>query len=182
MVLLGYSNVFNGAFAEQMILQKVPPSGAGSRAHRRGRPGRAARSCRPCGCSLDSRRIARSSSTAAARSGCLSSRARYLGLGPILAVDPDAARRRFAKHSEPTWSLPRPRSNVGAWWDKQGAPLGVSDAAPRVRRASRADDPLYSNASGNPGSSKASPKRRPRVLHGRCRIVHEPPTSSSRRT
>jgi len=131
MVLLGYSNVFNGAFAEQMILQESATFPVPDHV-----PTDVAALAEPLAVAVHA--VAASTpgpDCAFVVYGCgpvglfVIARLRYLGLGPILAVDPDAARRRFAEAlGADVVTAPSPE-HVGAWWDKQGAPLGVSDAA-----------------------------------------------------
>jgi len=137
--------------------------GAGSRAHDGAALAEPLASCRPCGaastpgpdCGVRRLRLRPGRAVFIAACG-ISGSADSCGRSR-------AARRRFAKALERRGHCPVPE-HVGAWWDKQGAHSGCRTPRPRVRRASRAAEPIYSNASEKPGSSKASPKRRQRVL------------------
>lgn len=65
-------------------------------------------------------------------------RLRHLGLGPILAVDPDLRRRAHAEHMGADMVIAPDDEAVKRWWRQQGAAIGMSDAAaagPSTRRA-----------------------------------------------
>ncbi|OFX00842.1 MAG: hypothetical protein A3E78_07650 [Alphaproteobacteria bacterium RIFCSPHIGHO2_12_FULL_63_12] len=129
--LLGYSNNMNGAFAEAMVLDEnaifqVPDNV----------PTDVAALSEPLSVAIHA--VAASPAgpgCAYAVHGCgpvglfVIARLRHLGLGPILAVDPDANRRRFAEQMGADHVIAPSSELTREWWEKQGAPIGMSDAS-----------------------------------------------------
>jgi threonine dehydrogenase-like Zn-dependent dehydrogenase len=163
MVLLGYSNVFNGAFAEQMILQENATFAVPDHV-----PTDVAALCEPLAVAVHA--VAASApgpDCAFVVYGCgpvglfVIARLRYLGFGPILAIDPDPARRRFAEQlGADVVTAPSPE-RVGAWWDKRGAPLGVSDAAAARAAGIAGRRPIIFECVGKPGLLKSIAEEAP---------------------
>jgi threonine dehydrogenase-like Zn-dependent dehydrogenase len=172
-VLIGYSNHFPGAFAERMILDKascvrVPdevstemaaltePLAVAVHAVNEGRPGPDAAyavvGCGPVGLFV----IAR---------------LRALGLGPIMAIEPNPARQAMAEKMGADIVM-APGESVGDWWDDNGLPLGLSDAMavdPNTRKRSRA---IIFECVGKPGMvmqvARMAPVGATIVIVGNC--------------
>ena len=157
LVLLGYSNTYNGAFAEQMVMQEdatfaVPdhvstdiaalsePLSVAVHAVAAANPGPDAAyvvyGCGPVGLSV----IAR---------------LKYLGHGPVLAIDPDPARRKFAETMGADAVMAPAADAVGRWWEGQGTPIGVSDAAAARAAGLAGRRPVIFECVGKPGILRA---------------------------
>ena len=163
MVLVGYSNRFNGGFAEEMVLQEeatfavpdhVPtdiaaltePLSVAVHAVAAANPGPDAAyvvyGCGPVGLGV----IARLS---------------FLGYGPILAIDPDPARRRFAEKMGADAAMAPAADAVGGWWNERGAPLGISDAAAVKAAGLPGRRPILFECVGKEGMLKATAEQAP---------------------
>ena len=141
-VLLGYSNNFPGAFAERMVLDaaaciRVPGDV----------PTDVAALTEPLAVAVHAVAEAQADQDCAfAVVGCgpvglfVIARLRALGLGPILAIEPNPARRAMAEQMGADRVL-APGGDGDAWWECNDLPLGISDAMaidPATRRRSRA--------------------------------------------
>lgn len=155
--LIGYSNRFNGAFAERMVVQAdlafaVPDAV----------PTDVAALAEPLSVAVHA--VAESGADADcafAVIGCgpvglfVIARLKALGLGPILAIEPNASRRDMAARMGADIVLPAGDPGIGEWWTGLGLPLGLSDAmaqAPELRRRSRA---ILFDCVGKPGMTMA---------------------------
>ena len=151
--LLGYSNPYYGAFPEQMLLQpefclQVPGHV----------PTDIAALAEPLSVAVHA--VAESGAGADAAYavvGCgpvglfVIARLRALGLGPVLAVEPNASRRRMAGQLGADLVIAPQADMAEAWWADLGLPLGLSDAMaadPASRKRSRA---ILFDCVGKPG-------------------------------
>lgn len=152
-VLLGYSNTYPGAFAERMLLHeqsciRVPDDV----------PTEMAALTEPLAVAVHAVAEAQPGPDAAyAVIGCgpvglfVIARLRALGLGPILAIEPNPARRAMAEQMGADAVIAPNASAAGEWWDDVDLPLGLSDAMAvdaATRRRSRA---IVFECVGKPG-------------------------------
>lgn len=95
-------------------------------------------------------------------------RLRHLGLGPILAIDPDANRRRCAEQLGADSVIAPDHETIARWWQQQGASLGMSDAAVTTSTIR----PVAFECVGKPGLLQAvaavSPMRTAVIVVGVC--------------
>ncbi|MFN3817699.1 zinc-binding dehydrogenase [Blastomonas sp.] len=151
--LIGYSNAYNGAFAEQMLIQadsafRVPDSVDTE----------IAALTEPLSVAVHAVAQSGADETCAfAVFGCgpvglfIIARLRALGLGPIMAVEPNAARREMAGRLGADISFAPGDEGADKWWRDLGLPLGLSDAMaqdPIQRKRSRA---VLFDCVGKPG-------------------------------
>ena len=128
--LIGYSNRFNGAFAERMLLDEAAliavPDHVDSDV---------AALTEPLAVAVHA--VAQSGGDkdcCFAVHGCgpvglfIIARLRALGLGPILAIDPVAARREMAGRMGADAAIAPNRDEQERWWRGQGLHLGLSDS------------------------------------------------------
>jgi threonine dehydrogenase-like Zn-dependent dehydrogenase len=163
LVLIGYSNVFNGAFAEEMVLQEDATFAVPDHV-----PTDVAALAEPLAVAVHAVAAAQPGPDCAfVVYGCgpvglfVIARLRHLGLGPILAVDPDPARRAFAERmGADVVTAPSP-AVAGAWWEERGAPLGVSDAAAARAAGLRGRRPVIFECVGKPGVLKSIAEEAP---------------------
>lgn len=172
--LLGYSNNMNGAFAEEMVLQEsalfsVPAHVSSD----------VAALAEPLAVAVHAVNAASPDKDCAfAVYGCgpvglfVIARLRYLGFGPILAIDPDPNRRAFAEKLGADAVIAPSAEETARWWESQGAPIGISDsnaarAAGRPRKR-----PVVFECVGKPGMIKTigedSPVKTLIVVVGVC--------------
>lgn len=128
--LIGYSNRFNGAFAEAMLLDQALSLPVPDHV-----PTEIAALAEPLSVAVHA--VAESgadASCAFAVVGCgpvglfIIARLKALGLGPVLAIEPNAARRAMAETMGADLVM-APGDEAGAqWWTGQGLPIGMSDA------------------------------------------------------
>ncbi|MGH6650035.1 MAG: zinc-binding dehydrogenase [Sphingopyxis sp.] len=151
--LIGYSNRFNGAFAEQMLLQAdaafaVPDHVATDIAALTEPLSVAVHAVAESGADKD---------CAFAVFGCgpvglfVITRLKALGYGPILAVEPNAARRDMAARMGADIVIAPGDKGIESWFDALGLPLGLSDAmaqAPELKKRERA---VLFDCVGKPG-------------------------------
>jgi threonine dehydrogenase-like Zn-dependent dehydrogenase len=127
--LIGYSNRFNGAFAERMLLDEAAliavPDDVDSEVAALTEPlAVAVHAVAQAGADADG---------CFAVHGCgpvglfVIARLRALGLGPILAIDPVAARREMAGRMGADHAIAPGREAQERWWREQGLYLGLSD-------------------------------------------------------
>lgn len=173
-VLLGYSNTYNGAFAEQMVLQESATFGVPDHV-----PTDVAALAEPLAVAVHAVNAANVDGNCGfVVYGCgpvglfVIARLRYLGLGPILAVDPDPARRKFAEQiGADVVTAPSPE-RVGGWWEQRGAPLGVSDASAARAAGLAGRRPVIFECVGKPGLLKSIAEEAPAgasmVIVGLC--------------
>lgn len=141
--LLGYSNRSYGAFAEQMLLQPeltftVPDHVPDAIAALTEPLSVAVHAIAEAGVGPDD---------AFAVVGCgpvglfVIARLRALGVGPILAIEPDPARRAMAEKMGADIVMAPGGGDQEIWWTDLGLPLGLSDAMavdPLLRKRKRA--------------------------------------------
>jgi len=99
-------------------------------------------------------------------------RLKALGLGPSLAIEPNAARREMASRMGADVVLAPGDPGTEGWWNDLGLPLGLSDAmaqAPELRTRSRA---VLFDCVGKPGMlmaiAEAAPVAATIVVVGTC--------------
>ena len=162
-VLLGYSNVYNGAFAEEMVLQESATVAVPDQV-----PTDVAALAEPLAVAVHAVGAASADKDCAfVVYGCgpvglfVIARLRYLGLGPILAVDPDPARCNFAEHMGADVVTAPSAERVGGWWAERGAPLGVSDAAAARAAGLAGRRPIIFECVGKPGLLKSIAEEAP---------------------
>lgn len=128
--LVGYSNTYNGAFAERMLLQADALLAVPDHV-----PTDVAALTEPLAVAVHA--VAQASADAnctMAVHGCgpvglfVIARLRALGLGPILAVDPVPARRAMAERMGADAAIAPGGDAVQRWWATQGLHVGLSDS------------------------------------------------------
>ncbi len=162
LVLLGYSNSYPGAFAERMLVSDaasitVPDEVPTDIAALTEPLAVAVHAVAEGGVDADS---------ACAVFGCgpvglfVIARLKALGLGPVLAVEPNPARAKMAEAMGAD-AVAMPESGTGAWWDDLGLPQGISAAMavdPALRKRSRA---VLFECVGKPGMLMALAQQAP---------------------
>lgn len=128
--LIGYSNRFNGAFAEAMLLDQTLCMAVPDHV-----PTEIAALAEPLSVAVHAVAQSGADETCAfCVVGCgpvglfIIARLRALGLGPILAIEPNAARRAMAERMGADVVLPPGDEDGERWWTGQGLPIGMSDA------------------------------------------------------
>lgn len=161
--LLGYSNEYNGAFAEEMVLTESVTFPVPDHV-----PTDVAALAEPLAVAVHAVNAAKpDNDTAFVVYGCgpvglfVIARLKHLGFGPVLAVDPDAARRKFAELMGADVVSAPSAAQVGAWWEERGAPLGVSDAAARRGAGLPGKRPVIFECVGKPGLLKSIAEEAP---------------------
>lgn len=127
--LIGYSNSFNGAFAEEMLLDEAllfpVPDNVETEVAALAEP-----------LSVAVHAVAESGADATgifAVHGCgpvglfVIARLRALGFGPVMAIDPSAARRAMAERMGADIVLAPDPDAQERWWRDQGLYIGLSD-------------------------------------------------------
>ncbi|HZU64296.1 MAG TPA: zinc-binding dehydrogenase [Novosphingobium sp.] len=155
--LLGYSNAYNGAFAEAMLIDAasaLPVPDAVS--------DEAAALTEPLAVAVHAVAAARPDGDCAfGVVGCgpvglfVIARLKALGLGPVIAIEPDPVRRALAERMGADVVAAGVDGSVDGradgWWAGQGLPVGLSDAMavdPAARARSRA---VLFDCVGKPG-------------------------------
>lgn len=151
--LIGYSNRFNGAFAEQMLLQADAAFTVPDHV-----PTDIAALTEPLSVAVHAVAESGADATCAfAIFGCgpvgifVIRRLKALGFGPVLAIEPNAARREMAARLGADAVLAPGDAAGEGWWNDLGLPLGLSDAmaqAPELRKRERA---ILFDCVGKPG-------------------------------
>lgn len=151
--LIGYSNRFNGAFAEAMLLQQdlafaVPDQVSTD----------VAALTEPLSVAVHAVAQSGGDETCAyAVFGCgpvglfVITRLKALGLGPVLAVEPNAQRRAMAERMGADIVAAPGDPGIEGWFDDLGLPLGLSDTmalSPDLKRRQRA---VLFDCVGKPG-------------------------------
>ena len=161
--LIGYSNHFNGAFAEEMLLQEdalfAVPDNVSTDVAALAEP-----------LSVAVRAVANAAPTrdsAFAIYGCgpvglfVIARLRHLGFGPILAIDPDPQRRAFAERLGADIVIAPAADEIARWWEGNGAPLGISDATAARGTGIIGKRPVIFECVGKPGILKTIAEQAP---------------------
>lgn len=151
--LIGYSNRFNGAFAEQMLLQSDAAFAVPDHV-----PTDIAALTEPLSVAVHAVAEGGADENCAfAVFGCgpvglfVITRLKALGLGPILAVEPNPARREMAARLGADIVAAPGDAGIEGWFDGLGLPLGLSDAmaqAPELKKRERA---VLFDCVGKPG-------------------------------
>jgi threonine dehydrogenase-like Zn-dependent dehydrogenase len=172
--LIGYSNRFNGAFAEQMLIGAdsafVVPDNV---------PSDVAALTEPLSVAVHA--VAESGgdgSCAYAVFGCgpvglfVITRLKALGYGPVLAVEPNAARRAMAERMGADIVAAPGDAGIEGWFNDLGLPFGLSDAmaqAPELKKRARA---VLFDCVGKPGMimgiAQSAPVAATIVVVGTC--------------
>ncbi|MEO0031519.1 MAG: hypothetical protein RIS94_1277 [Pseudomonadota bacterium] len=173
-VLLGYSNSYPGAFAECMLLSAaacmtVPDEVPTDMAALTEPLAVAVHAVAESGADKDS---------AFCVFGCgpvglfVIARLKALGLGPVMAIEPDPARAAMAERMGADAVLGPADPALAAWWAGQGLPQGLSDAMavdPATRTRARA---ILFDCVGKPGMlmalAQAAPVGATVVVVGTC--------------
>lgn len=156
-VLLGYSNTYPGAFAERMLLSAasctVVPDAV---------PTEIAALTEPLAVAVHAVNEAGADATCAfCVYGCgpvglfVIARLKALGLGPVVAVEPDPVRAAMAERMGADVVIGPGDPVLDGWWAGQGLPLGLSDAMavdPAFRKRARA---VLFDCVGKPGMTQA---------------------------
>lgn len=151
--LLGYSNNMNGAFAEAMLLQEdvvfAVPDAVSTDVAALTEPLSVAIHAVAAG--------AVGPDCAFAVYGCgpvglfVIARLRHLGLGPIMAIDPDPNRRAFAEKLGADFVIAPSADETSRWWEKQGAPIAKSDFSAALATGKAGKRPVIFECVGKPG-------------------------------
>jgi threonine dehydrogenase-like Zn-dependent dehydrogenase len=173
--LLGYSNGHNGAFAEAMLIDAAMAFAVPDHV-----PTEVAALAEPLSVAVHAVNEAQASAEAAfCVVGCgpvglfVIARLRALGLGPVIAVEPNPARRALAEAlGAQAFAAGDGGAGTDAWWADQGLPIGLSDAMavdPAARRRQRA---VIFECVGKPGMTmqvaRAAPVGATIVCVGTC--------------
>ena len=172
--LIGYSNRFNGAFAEAMLLDPALCFAVPDHV-----PTDIAALTEPLSVAVHA--VAEGgadASCAFAVVGCgpvglfIIARLRALGLGPILAIEPNAARRAMAERMGADIVLSPGDEASGEWWTGQGLPVGMSDAMAVAAEQKQRSRAVVFECVGKPGMlmtlAKTAPTGATIVVVGNC--------------
>jgi threonine dehydrogenase-like Zn-dependent dehydrogenase len=151
--LLGYSNGFNGAYAEAMLVDEVMATAVPEHV-----PDEVAALAEPLAVAVHAINAARPDKDCAfAVIGCgpvglfVIARLKAMGFGPVIAIEPNPARRALAEQmgADMVFSADDPAAND--WWAGLGLPVGLSDhmaVDPATRQRQRA---IFFDCVGLPG-------------------------------
>lgn len=164
--LVGFSNGFNGAMAQAMLLDEAMLIAVPDHV-----PTDAAALAEPLAVAIHAVNAAQAAPDCAfAVHGCgpvgqfIIARLRFLGLGPILAIDPNAYRRAFAERLGADLVIAPDADAQTAWWRSQGVAFGMSDSpGPQARR------PIAFECVGKPGMLREVAERSP--MHTSITVV-----------
>jgi threonine dehydrogenase-like Zn-dependent dehydrogenase len=173
-VLLGYSNHYNGAFAEQMVLDEAAAFDVPDHV-----PTEIAALAEPLAVAVHAvGESGASSDCAFAVFGAgpvglfVIARLRALGLGPVLVIEPTPSRRAMAETMGADVVMSVGDAAADDWWAAQGLHLGLSDSmaqAPELKTRERA---ILFDCVGKPGMlmaiGKAAPVGASIVTIGTC--------------
>lgn len=155
--LLGYSNAMGGAFAEAMVLQEDAMFGVPDHV-----PTDVAALAEPLSVAIHAINAANAGPGCAfVVYGCgpvglfVIARLRNLGLGPVLAIDPDPARRVFAERVGADEVIAPSSEATARFWSRHGAPIGMSDASAFKASGARGNRAIIFECVGKPGMIKA---------------------------
>lgn len=171
--LLGYSNHHNGAFAELMLIDAASAFVVPDHV-----PVEVAALAEPLSVAVHAVNEAQAGADAAfCVVGCgpvglfVIARLRALGLGPVIAIEPNPARRAQAERLG-AHAYAGGEGTTDGWWAELGLPVGLSDAMavdPDARRRSRA---VIFECVGKPGMlmavARAAPVGATIVCVGTC--------------
>lgn len=161
--LVGYSNRYNGAFAERMVVQADAAMTVPDHV-----PTHIAALTEPLSVAVHA--VAESGANrdcAIAVYGCgpvglfVITRLKALGLGPVLAVEPNAARRAMAERMGADMVIAPDEAAAGQWFDRQGLPIGLSDTMARAAEAKERTRAVLFDCVGKPGMTMAIARSAP---------------------
>jgi len=172
--LIGYSNRFNGAFAEQMVVQESLALAVPDHV-----PTDVAALTEPLSVAVHAVAESGGDATCAyAVFGCgpvglfVITRLKALGYGPVLAVEPNPARRAMAERMGADIAAAPGDVGIETWFDSLGLPFGLSDAmaqAPELKQRERA---VLFDCVGKPGMlmalAQSAPVAATIVVVGTC--------------
>ena len=172
--LLGYSNDYPGAFAEQMLLQADLTIAVPDHV-----PTDIAALTEPLSVAVHAVAEASANSDCAFTVvGCgpvglfVIARLRALGLGPILAIEPNPARRKMAEAMGADIVVSPETFDSSAWWADQGLHIGLSDAMAHAADAKKRTRAILFECVGKPGMlmslARAAPVGATIVVVGNC--------------
>lgn len=158
--LIGYSNRYNGAFAERMLLQSdallAVPDNVGTEVAAMAEPlAVAVHAVNQAGVDAD---------CAFAVHGCgpvglfIIARLKALGLGPVLAVEPNPARRAMAERMGADHVIAPDPAAGAAWWRQSDLHIGLSDTMAAASAGKRA---VLFECVGKPGMLAALAEHAP---------------------
>lgn len=172
--LIGYSNRYNGAFAEAMLLDAALCLPVPDHV-----PTDIAALAEPLSVAVHA--VAESGADADcafAVVGCgpvglfIIARLKALGLGPVLAIEPNAARRAMAERMGADIILSPGDAAGPAWWTDLGLPIGMSDAMAVTAEQKRRSRAVVFECVGKPGMlmtlAKTCPTGATLVVVGNC--------------
>lgn len=161
--LVGYSNRFNGAFAERMLLDTASALAVPDNV-----PTDIAALTEPLSVAVHA--VAESGADedcAIAIFGCgpvglfVITRLKALGFGPVLAVEPNAARRAMAERMGADAVIAPDEAAAGEWFDALGLPIGLSDTMARATEAKARTRAVLFDCVGKPGMTMALARSAP---------------------
>ncbi len=173
--LLGYSSDFNGGFAEAMLVDEAFASAVPGHV-----PDDIAALAEPLAVAVHAINAARPDRDCAfAVIGCgpvglfVIARLKALGLGPVIAIEPNPARRALADKMGADMTFAASDRTIEGWWNGLGLPYGLSDAMavdPATRQRKRA---IFFDCVGAPGLimniARAAPIEATIVAIGICK-------------
>lgn len=155
--LVGYSNRFNGAFAERMLVQTDAAIAVPDHV-----PTEIAALTEPLSVAVHA--VAQSGADedcAFAVYGCgpvglfVITRLKALGLGPVLAVEPNESRRAMAARMGADHVISPEEAGTGDWFDTLGLPIGLSDTMARAAETKQRSRAVLFDCVGKPGMTMA---------------------------
>jgi threonine dehydrogenase-like Zn-dependent dehydrogenase len=172
--LIGYSNRYNGAFAEAMLLDPALCHAVPDHV-----PTDIAALAEPLSVAVHAVAEAHADRDCAfAVVGCgpvglfVIARLRALGLGPILAIEPNAARRAMAERMGADIVMAPGDAAGDQWWTALGLPIGMSDAMAVAAEAKQRSRAVLFDCVGKPGMlmtlAKTAPTGATIVVVGNC--------------
>ena len=151
--LIGYSNRFNGAFAEQMVVQADLAFAVPDHV-----PTDVAALTEPLSVAVHAvEQSGGDANCAYAVFGCgpvglfVITRLKALGYGPVLAVEPNPARRAMAERMGADIVAAPGDAGIKSWFNGIGLPFGLSDAMAQAPELKRRDRAVMFDCVGKPG-------------------------------
>ncbi len=161
--LIGYSNRYNGAFAELMLLQTDSAMLVPDRV-----PTPIAALTEPLSVAVHAvSESGAGTDCAFAVFGCgpvglfVITRLNALGLGPVLAVEPNPARRAVAEKMGADRVMAPDEQQAGGWFDALGLPIGLTDTMARAAEPKTRTRAILFDCVGKPGMTMAIARAAP---------------------
>lgn len=172
--LVGYSNRYNGAFAERMLIQADAAMAVPDHV-----PADIAALTEPLSVAVHAVAESKADKDCAfAVFGCgpvglfVITRLKALGLGPVLAIEPSPARRAMAERMGADMVMASDEAAAGSWFDALGLPVGLSDTMARALEPKQRTRAILFDCVGKPGMlmsiAKAAPVGATMVVVGTC--------------